>query len=687
MDIAAKNSTTAKDIFLAASRLSNSAERARFLDDVCQSNLDLRKRIEHMLAADESATTSPLDRMGAMLHHPEMDARTRSNQAPLVDAENHPLIGRYKLLEQIGEGGMGVVYVALQQKPIRRTVALKIIKPGMDSRQVVARFEAERQALAMMNHPHIAKVLDAGSTDSGSPYFVMELVKGIPITEFCDRHQVDVRQRLELFIKVCDAVQHAHLKGVIHRDLKPSNILVELENVKAVPKIIDFGVAKATQQTLTERTLHTGFSQMIGTPLYMSPEQAQLNSLDVDTRSDIYSLGVLLYELLTGSTPFDRDTLKEAGFDEMRRIIREVDPPRPSHRITTLAAAQLSTVSSQRQIDPRKLSSTMRGELDWIVMKALEKDRTRRYESASSLAADVQRFLDGDAVLACPPTRVYRMVKFARRYRVWISTAALIAIVLTVGLVTTAWQAFRASRAEQASNQSEEFATQQLARALQSEKEAKQQAARANLEAAIAIAVNEFIANDLIGKADPSHEPDRNILLRVVVDRAAATIAQRFQGQPLVEAAVRRTLGETFESLGEYHQAEEQLSQVLAICSREFGDRHSDSLTAKHKLATVISKQGRALEAQKLFDAVLEIQRSTLGVKHLDTLRTMRSLIGTNLDVGDFRDLEARVRELWEFSQRTLGNEHAFTLDTMNDVGAVLDHLGRYRDAEEVFRN
>lgn len=293
MDVAAKNSNSAKEIFLAASRLSNSAERARFLDDVCQSNAELRQRIEHMLAAEAIAITSPLDRIGEML--PPADMHARSSAAPLVDIDNHPSIGPYKLLEEIGEGGMGVVYMALQQKPIRRTVALKIIKPGMDSRQVVARFEAERQALAMMNHPHIAKVLDAGASDSGSPYFVMELVRGVPITEFCDIHQLDMRQRLDLFMMVCGGVQHAHQKGLIHRDLKPSNILVELENVKAVPKIIDFGVAKATQQTLTERTLHTGFSQMIGTPLYMSPEQVELNSMDVDTRSDIYSLGVLSY--------------------------------------------------------------------------------------------------------------------------------------------------------------------------------------------------------------------------------------------------------------------------------------------------------------------------------------------------------------------------------------------------------
>ena len=449
MNVAARQPATEKEIFVAACRLSSPVERAQFLEEVCRSKTDLRQRIEQMLAAADSSKTSPLDRMGAMLNPTELEVDAAPLQCPLIDIENHPLIGPYKLLEQIGEGGMGVVYVAQQQTPIRRMVALKIIKPGMDSRQVVSRFEAERQALALMNHPHIAKVLDAGATASGSPYFVMELVKGIPITEFCDQHQLDLRQRLELFLKVCGAVQHAHQKGVIHRDLKPSNILVELEDVKAAPKVIDFGVAKATHQVLTERTLYTGFAQLIGTPLYMSPEQAQLNSLDVDTRSDIYSLGVLLYELLTGSTPFDRDALKQAGFDEMRRIIREVDPPRPSHRITTLAAAQLSTASGQRRVDPRKLSSTLRGELDWVVMKALEKDRSRRYESASALAADLQRYLEDEPVQACPPSLPYRLRKFARRNKVRLVISLCIAMaVVGMLMVPISWSLTKRRRTE-----------------------------------------------------------------------------------------------------------------------------------------------------------------------------------------------------------------------------------------------
>ena len=322
---------------------------------------------------------------------------------------------------------MGVVYVAEQTQPVRRKVALKIIKPGMDTKQVIARFEAERQALAMMDHPNIAKVLDAGATESGRPYFVMELVRGIPITDYCDREQLSIPERLELFVLVCRAVQHAHQKGIIHRDLKPSNILVTVIDGAAVPKVIDFGVAKATGAALTERTLYTGFHQFVGTPLYMSPEQADLSGMDMDTRSDIYSLGVLLYELLTGTTPFDQETFRTAAFDEMRRIIREEEPPKPSTRLSSLGATR-TTVSANRKADARHLDRTVRGELDWIVMKALEKDRRRRYETANDFAADVMRYLTDQPVEACPPSAWYPLGKFARRNRVALTTTGLVVL-------------------------------------------------------------------------------------------------------------------------------------------------------------------------------------------------------------------------------------------------------------------
>jgi serine/threonine protein kinase len=324
-------------------------------------------------------------------------------------------IGPYKLIQAIGEGGMGTVWMAQQTAPVKRLVALKVIKPGMDSRQVLARFEAERQAVALMDHPNIARVLDAGATAAGRPYFVMELVKGVPITRYCDDHRLTPRQRLELFVPVCQAVQHAHQKGVIHRDLKPSNVLVAQYDGRPVPKIIDFGIAKATGQQLTEHTLVTGFGAVVGTLEYMSPEQAELNQLDIDTRSDIYSLGVLLYELLTGSTPLEKKRLKEAALLEVLRVIREEEPPRPSARLST--TDELPAVAANRGMEPKRLSGMVRGELDWIVMKCLEKDRSRRYETANGLAADVQRYLADEPVLACPPSAGYRLHKFARRHK------------------------------------------------------------------------------------------------------------------------------------------------------------------------------------------------------------------------------------------------------------------------------
>ncbi|HKB38840.1 MAG TPA: protein kinase [Gemmataceae bacterium] len=343
-------------------------------------------------------------------------------------------------MEQVGEGGFGVVFMAEQTQPVRRRVALKVLKPGMDTRQVVARFEAERQALALMDHPNIAHVFDGGETASGRPYFVMELVKGVPITDFCDQSRLPVRERLGLFVDVCQAVQHAHQKGIIHRDLKPSNVLVTLHDDKAVVKVIDFGVAKATGQQLTDKTLFTGIAQMIGTPLYMSPEQAQMSGLDVDTRSDIYSLGVLLYELLTGTTPFDKERLRTVGYDEIRRMIREEEPPRPSTRISTLGQAA-TTASAQRRSDPRRLSQLFRGELDWIVMKALEKDRNRRYETASGLARDIERYLHDEPVLACPPSPGYRFRKFVRRNRARLLMVSVVALAVLVVAGTWLWLA------------------------------------------------------------------------------------------------------------------------------------------------------------------------------------------------------------------------------------------------------
>jgi len=407
-------------IFFAALEKGSPEACAAYLDQACAGDPGLRLRLGKMLAAQAKA--------GSFLEQPARSPVATIEEQPFTECPG-TVIGPYKLMEQIGEGGMGLVFVAEQQQPVRRKVALKVIKPGMDTRQVVARFEAERQVLALMDHPNIAKVLDGGATANGRPYFVMELVKGVPITQFCDDSRLTPRERLELFLQVCQAVQHAHLKGIIHRDIKPSNVLVMSHDGTPVVRVIDFGVAKALGKQLTDKTVYTQFAQMIGTPMYMSPEQAGESSLDIDTRSDIYSLGVLLYELLTGTTPFDKERLSQVGYDEIRRIIREEEPPKPSTRVNTLGQAA-TTVSTQRKSDPRRLNQLLRGELDWIVMKALEKDRNRRYETASAFAADVQRYLKDEPVLACPPSAWYRFRKFTRRKKAPLAMAACVFLAL-----------------------------------------------------------------------------------------------------------------------------------------------------------------------------------------------------------------------------------------------------------------
>jgi WD40 repeat protein/serine/threonine protein kinase len=434
-----------EETLLKAIRRLHGPERAAILNELSAAEAALRQRIEDRLAAEEAATTS-----GEPADEPQTGPVQDKTQPAVAEGSEGPgsIVGRYKLLQQIGEGGMGVVYMAEQQEPVIRRVALKIIKLGMDTRQVVARFEAERQALALMDHPNIAKVFDGGATSSGRPYFVMELVQGIPITRFCDEAQYDTHQRLQLFMQVCAAIQHAHQKAVIHRDIKPSNVLVTLHGDQPVPKVIDFGIAKSTQQRLTEKTLFTQFQHFIGTPAYMSPEQASLSGLDIDTRSDIYALGVLLYELLTGKTPFDTKALLEAGYEEIRRIIREVEPPKPSTRLSTMRGQELTAAAKQRRADPKKLGLLIRGDLDWIVMKALEKDRTRRYETANGLAADVNRFLKQEPVTAAAPSSAYRIRKFVQRHRTAVLAAATIVILLVAGITISTWLAVVASRAK-----------------------------------------------------------------------------------------------------------------------------------------------------------------------------------------------------------------------------------------------
>ncbi|MBK8000957.1 MAG: protein kinase [Verrucomicrobia bacterium] len=468
--------TNERDIFLGALD-KTPAERVPYLDAACGSDRELRQRVEDLL--------SEQDALGGFLESPALTGPTGTraiSQGPhgtqltaVVTERPGDKIGRYKLLQVIGEGGCGMVYMAEQEEPVRRRVALKVIKLGMDTKSVIARFEAERQALAMMDHSNIARVFDAGATSTGRPFFVMELVRGVRITDYCDQNNLKNEERLTLFTQVCQAIQHAHQKGIIHRDIKPSNILVTLHDGVPVPKVIDFGIAKATEQRLTEKTLFTEFQSFIGTPAYTSPEQAEMSGLDIDTRSDIYSLGVLLYELLTGRTPFDPEKLVRSGLDEMRRIIREEEPIRPSTRISSLNMSDATALSQTRQSKLPLLMQAVRGDLDWIVMRCLEKDRTRRYATSNDLAQDIQRYLTNEPVLARPPSNVYRLQKMLRRNRGAFAAAAAIAITLLTGATLSTWLAIRATNAEQVA-----LGSQKLEANLRRQAEADKALARLN---------------------------------------------------------------------------------------------------------------------------------------------------------------------------------------------------------------
>ncbi len=490
-----------REIFEQALDIGEPSRRLDYLNQACGNDSGLRQRVESLLKAGEHSEhfLPPSPETAATISLPEL----------IIDEEVGTTIGRYKLLEKIGEGGWGVVYMAEQNEPVTRRVALKVVRLGMDSRQVIARFEVERQALALMNHENIAKVLDAGTTPTGRPYFVMELVRGIPITQYCDDNKLTTPQRLELFIDVCHAVQHAHQKGIIHRDIKPTNILVTMHDHKAVAKIIDFGIAKATQQKLTNKTLFTQFQQFIGTPAYMSPEQAQMSGLDLDTRTDIYSLGILLYELLTGKTPLDAKELSKADYDEMRRRIREEDPILPSTQLRTMADAEITTVAQRRHAEPARLNRLVQGELDWIVMKAIEKDRNRRYDTATELALDVRRYLDLEPVKAIAPSRLYQLSKLVRRHRGPCLAAAAVLLTLIAGFSVSSWQAIRATRAETAAAQAADTARQARHVAEESAAEANRQRRVAdaaaqelqqNLYASDMNVAQQFLAQDNISK-------------------------------------------------------------------------------------------------------------------------------------------------------------------------------------------
>ncbi|MCP3903403.1 MAG: serine/threonine protein kinase [Planctomycetes bacterium] len=641
-----------EDLFHRAKVLEPS-DRAVFLDGACGDDLDLRSEIESLLAHTDRGTAD------VSLSAPESASASQRDLATLVDrgpiSEGPGVhIGAYKILQQIGEGGFGVVYMAEQEKPVRRKVAVKVIKLGMDTKQVIARFEAERQALALMDHPNIARVLDAGATETGRPYFVMELVRGIPVTEYCDQRRLSARDRLELFIDICHAVQHAHHKGIIHRDLKPSNILVTLHDHKPVPKIIDFGIAKATSQRLTEKTLFTEFRQFIGTPEYMSPDQADISGLDIDTRSDIYQLGAVLYELLTGTPPHDPDTLRTSGYAEMQRIIREVDPPMPSTRIHTLAStppgrhngepASAADVAGDRGIAVSALARSLRGDLDWIVMKAMEKDRTRRYDSANELAADVTRYLGDQPVLAGPPSVLYKLRKFVRRHRLSVIAGGLIAAALIVGATVAASGFVRASR-----------------------------------EARHSVAVSDFLQS-LVMELDRGAAPGQEMTVEQIVERARALFGDD-------HAVVGTLLMSRASSLGTSGRAAEAIAsqrEALAFFRRAHGDDHPSVAAALTALAKLTKEDGDLVTAEATYREALEVKRRIHGPRGqlvADAVEDLREFLVNSGGQTSYDEIKVLWAESVDLYSEALGAAHPVHVKDFCNRAVWLHEQGFHEEA------
>ncbi len=635
-----------KEIFLGVCELPLD-EREEQIQQRCGRDAGLMSAVRTLLDAH--------DRAGNFLAGPTF-VQSRSSPVDLLERKLPERIGQYKLLQAIGEGGFGTVYMAEQEHPVRRRVALKVIKLGMDSRAVIARFEAERQALAMMDHPGIAKVFDAGTTDSGRPYFVMELVKGIPITEYCDLQKLSIEQRLELFAEVCHAVQHAHQKGVIQRDIKPCNVLICAQDDQPHVKIIDFGIAKATQARLTERTLFTEFRQLIGTPEYMSPEQAS-GSLDIDTRTDVYALGVLLYELLTGTTPFDGHELRSKAYDEMQRVIRDVDPPKPSTRLSTMRG-ELAAVAAARHVEPRRLNSTVRGELDWIVMKAIDKDRTRRYETANGLAADVMRYLADEPVSARPPTTAYLLRKFVRRNRVPVIASAAVLLALVAGIVGTTIGLIGQAR----------------------------QRAEAERQSAFAGAVSQFQA-DMLASADPQRLlGDKVTVVQTVLAAVRELDAGKLKDQPLVEANVRYIIGNTLRALGRYDDAEPNLRQAVELRRKWLHRGHQDTAESLRCLAVLLMDMGRAKEAEPLAREALSFRRAALPAAHPHITQCMDELAALLQAQGRFAEAESLLRDVLRLRQENSTPEDLDLATTLNNLGQCLQAQGRLAEAEPVLR-
>lgn len=674
-----------ESIFADALEIKSAAERAAFLDRACGVDQALRASVEALLRAHE--------RSGDLLDLPEAPTTMVDN----VTERPGMIIGPYKLLEQIGEGGFAVVFMAEQTEPVRRKVALKILKPGMDSKQIIARFEVERQALALMDHRHIARVVDAGQAKSGRPYFVMDLVKGLPITEYCDQHQLAPRERLQLFIDVCQAVQHAHQKGIIHRDLKPTNVLVTVQDGTPLVKVIDFGIAKALHQPLTDKTLFTGFAQMVGTPLYMSPEQTALSNVDADTRSDIYSLGVLLYELLTGTTPFDKSRLRTASYDEIRRIIREEEPPRPSTRLAeTVSAAhkgqQTNSDAPQGTGPSRSTLPVLRfDELDWVVMKCLEKERNRRYETANGLARDIERYLDDEPVLACPPSTIYRLRKFARRNKAAVLSVTAIFLVLIGGIAGTTWGLVHAENAREA----EAIERQLAVKAKEAETLERQRAEiahkKAAREAAIASAINDFLNKDLLQLVSPFEQlshgvtPDANLRMRTVLQLAAKRIDGKFPNEPDVEMQLRYTIGYALYRVNDNRGAMAQCRKIVPYFQQTLGPDHPKTMAAMYLIARLHFRLKQYDIALPLLEQSLEKHRIVHGPHHAQTFNVINVLSIAYSHAGHQEKALQLAKELLELRKQHLAPSHGDTLVGMNNVAYLYQRQGDVAKALALF--
>ncbi len=649
-------------IFNVARQIGAPEVRHLYIEQICGGDQALRTRLEALLRVYTDDQT--------FLERPAEGVPVATGDGVIESPGRQ--IGAYKLLELIGEGGFGKVFMAEQTQPVRRMVALKIIKPGMDTREVIARFESERQALALMGHPNIAQIIDGGETESGRPYFVMELVRGVPITAYCDLNHLAAEERLKLFVSVCHAIQHAHHKGVIHRDIKPSNVMVTLSDGMPVVKIIDFGVAKAIAQRLTEKTLFTGYGQMVGTPAYMSPEQASMSLMDVDTRSDIYSLGVLLYELLTGTTPIETAQLREAAYAEIQRLIRDVDPPRPSTRLSALGDSA-TIVAGNRATEPRHLSRLLAGDLDWIVMKALEKDRNRRYRSPGSFADDVERYLRREAILARPPSLVYRLAKFAARHRAAVLAAASVAAAILTGTAIAIWQAVVATRAK---HEAEAAATaERLAKQVAVAKEAE-------TEAVLGFMENQVLAADRPKGLDGGLGPD--VTLHAAINAALPVVEKTFTNQPLTEARLRMSLGNSFWRLGDGQAAAAQFEPAHAIRARLLGPHHPDTLEALIGVGISSMLQGRNLHSAKLYEEILPICKATFGPDAPQTLQCMNNLAMNLYELEKFDAAVHMHQEVLAISKVKYGPDARATLRTMINLANVYHSLVLYDDARKL---